>query len=197
MIQPNIYINQYDIFKEVLTLLELFLVVIILAVLSAVWAPTNVSPKLKLMSKGGARQLQSIMAMARSRAMFLNKPIQVVINCSHPEGFDSCFIDLLPAEQGESMFSGGDRGLDGQMVLEPNLAVARPNFPRTFEGSGATQKFKFAVFTPLGQVIFDPRPPELFLYHQDQKSAEKKGWKIQIIDDTGRISLDWSQILVP
>jgi prepilin-type N-terminal cleavage/methylation domain-containing protein len=179
------------------TMTELLIIIIILGILAAVSYPLFKAYRPGLTAKGGARQVETLMAKARVRAFNQKKPIRVVINCSHPGGFESCFMDLQSAAYNNHDVTGWLRQAGDHQVLDRNLMVAKLKSPSTHDGEVSVKDIYWAVFMPAGQVFSDPRPTSLLVYHQTQKNPDKFGWKISVNNDTGRVALVQGQFNVP
>ncbi|MDR1084340.1 MAG: prepilin-type N-terminal cleavage/methylation domain-containing protein [Deltaproteobacteria bacterium] len=169
------------------SLMELLTVTIIIGLLAAVTFPLLSSYRPNLTAKGGAQQLETMMHKARFRAANQKTPVRLVINCSHPGGFESCFLDLQTAVYTNNDVTGWNREPGDHQILNRELMVVRKNPASVHDGQISVKDIYWTIFMPVGHVYSDPRPLELFLYHTAQKNSSKRGWKISVNSENGRV----------
>ncbi|MDR2142435.1 MAG: prepilin-type N-terminal cleavage/methylation domain-containing protein [Deltaproteobacteria bacterium] len=179
------------------TLMEVLVVIVIIAIMAAVAYPLMRGYKPDLTVRGGVRQIDGVMRKARLRAANQNRPTRVVINCSRPGGFDSCFIDLQAAIFQDADITDWDRNPSDHLVLDKKLAVVKPVNNVAHDGKVSLKGIYWAIFMPAGQVFSDPRPLNLFIYHDSQKKELKKGWKIKVNNETGRVETTRDTLSAP
>jgi prepilin-type N-terminal cleavage/methylation domain-containing protein len=172
------------------TLLELIIVIVIIAILIGVSYPLmrGYQPSLKV--RGGARQLESLMAKARVLAANQRQPIRVVINCSMPGEVKSCFVDLESAVYAEAVVTGWQKISSEHAVFDTILKIVRVMPGAAYDGNATPSNIFWTIFMPNGQAYSNPRPFDLYIYQQDQKGSEVNGWRLTVNNITGRVYLN-------
>jgi prepilin-type N-terminal cleavage/methylation domain-containing protein len=171
------------------SLMELLTVIIIIGLLASVSYPLLRAYKPNLTARGGARQLETLLNQARLRAASLKKPVRAVINCTRPDGFKSCFLDLQTAVYTNENVTGWSREPKERRVLDSSLTVTKKSASAPHDGQVTVRDIYWVIFLPAGQVYSDPKPLELFVYHGSQKKPAKSGWKIAVASETGRAEM--------
>jgi prepilin-type N-terminal cleavage/methylation domain-containing protein len=176
-------------FKNVIgfTLIELLVVISIIAMLAIIGYPLARSEKPDLSVKNAVVTLEGLMDKGRLKAATLNRPTRVVVNCGRSGGFESCFADLQTAEIKNAEVTDWRRSPPDRRVLDKNVNVVKKSPSLGHDGKLSFKGIYWSIFTPGGLVYSDPKPLNLFVYHDSQPGKNKKGWNIKIDASTGRV----------
>ncbi|MDR1577392.1 MAG: prepilin-type N-terminal cleavage/methylation domain-containing protein [Deltaproteobacteria bacterium] len=179
------------------SLMELLTIIIIMGVLVAISYPLMSSRAPDLASKSGARELETLLKKARIRAANQNRPLRVVINCARQGGVDQCFLDLQSAVVKDAGVTDWARIPGDHQLLDHALSIVKNKTSDQHDGKLSIQDIYWIIFLPSGRVFSDPKPLELFLYHSSQKQELKKGWRLTVDKETGRVENSRAEFRTP
>jgi Tfp pilus assembly protein FimT len=169
-------------------MIEIIVVVAVLSILSAVSYPLlkGRQPEAKVTS--ASNRLESLLQKARIMAINQQRPVRVIVNCTRPSGFESCFIDLQTAVYVESAVTGWQKHPADHYVFDKIVRVSKTDPAAIYDGATTIPNIFWLIFMPASQVYSDPRKFELFLYHDGQTLAEKSGWRLSVDNVSGRVA---------
>jgi prepilin-type N-terminal cleavage/methylation domain-containing protein len=183
--------------KNGFSLMELITVILVIAILAVAAYPLLRGSQPDLQTQAAARQLESLTQKARFQAVNTQKPIRLVINCSRPEGFKSCYVDLQSATYTNTEVSGWRKDQKAHQVFEPGIQIVKSLTTATFDGEFTTPNIFWAIYMPSNQVFSDPRAFDLFMYHDSQSNADKKGWRLLVNHVSGQANLKRDTLTIP
>jgi Tfp pilus assembly protein PilE len=169
------------------TTFELMTVILVIAILAGVSYPLMRSYKPSLVARGGARLLGAALEKARARAARQNRPVRVVVNCDAANGLKSCFIDVQTAVFKDFEVTGWARNPGERRYLDRGLNVVKKPANGSHDGKKTFPGIFWSIFMPAGQVLSDPKPMSVFLYHGSQKGKAASGWRVTVDPDSGRV----------
>jgi prepilin-type N-terminal cleavage/methylation domain-containing protein len=171
------------------TLLELLVVIAIIGILTGVSYPLLKGQQPELKAKDGARQLESLLQRAKVLASSQFKPIRVVVDCSAASDVKGCVAELESAVYTEDEVTGWQKLSSDQREFDAILKAVKTTPTADFDGEETIPGIFWTIFMPNGKAFSNPRPFEVFLYHQDQKGPALDGWRVAVNNTTGRVSL--------
>lgn len=167
--------------------MELLTVMAIMVVLLSVAYPLFRSYKPDLTVRSGVQKLQGLLERARLKSATQNRPIRVVLNCTRPGGFESCFIDLQSAIFKDSEVKDWDRDYGARQVLNRNVFVLKVDPKAPHDGKQNFNNIFWAIFMPSGQVFSNPKPFGVYMYYDSVAAKKVKAWEIKVDPDNGRV----------
>ncbi|MDR1036122.1 MAG: prepilin-type N-terminal cleavage/methylation domain-containing protein [Deltaproteobacteria bacterium] len=167
------------------TLIELLVVVAIVGILSLIVYPavSRMVPNQKISSE--AKQVDAVMQKARLRAATAQKPIRVVLNCSS----QPCWVEIQAAVYTVASVTSWATEPGSRHVFSDGVTVRHWSATTVGDGSSrAPSGVSYAIFMPDSRVYSDPRPFDVFFYHQGSTEPQKPGWRLSVGTDSGRVN---------
>jgi type II secretory pathway pseudopilin PulG len=177
--------------------MELITVILVIAILSVVAYPLLRGHRPELETRAAARHLENLAQRAQQLAINNNKPTRMVINCSKPGGFESCYVDLQTAVYTEDVVTGWITNTDEREVFKPGVQILKSQATALFDGDHTIPNIFWAIFMPSSQVYSDPRGFDLFVMNSDQSGTSKKGWRLTINNISGLSALRQDTLTLP
>ncbi|MDR3155254.1 MAG: prepilin-type N-terminal cleavage/methylation domain-containing protein [Deltaproteobacteria bacterium] len=180
--------------RSAFTLFELLVVIAIVGILSLIAYPllSRILPDSRVSSE--VKQTDSYMQKARLKAATVQKPVRVVISCAE----DPCWIESQTAVYTGSAVTGWQADTGSRRRFAKGVSVADIAASPAHDGaSKAPAGVRYAIFMPDSRVYSDPRPFDLFFYPSAVTSAEKRGWRLTVGPDSGRVNTARADLTLP
>ncbi|MDR0549997.1 MAG: prepilin-type N-terminal cleavage/methylation domain-containing protein [Deltaproteobacteria bacterium] len=174
--------------KSGFSMLEVIVVIAIIAILAVAAYPLFRGAQPEMKTQSAAKTLESTFQKARIMAINQQRPIRVIVNCTRPAGIESCYLDLQSAVYEEAAVTGWRRHATEHEVFDKSVNIAKVDNTAIYDGQVTIPNIFWVIFMPASQVYSDPRKFEIFLYHDGQVQAEKKGWRLSVDNISGRVA---------
>jgi Tfp pilus assembly protein FimT len=179
------------------SLIKVMTVITVMGVLAAFSWPSVNGYQQTAAVKEAILGLEKTLAKARSLAGREAQPVRVVINCSRPQGYAGCFVDLERAIIEGSEITGWRGGAAERLVFDEKLTVVRNDLKPGSDGKIALKGIHWIVYKPQGATRSEPLLWDLFVFDETQESQIKGGWSLSVDQRSGLTASNREKLIFP
>jgi hypothetical protein len=148
-------------------------------------------------TRGDLKKLEGVFQQAKSRAMNLQKPIRVIVNCTGSG--TGCFTKVQTAIYNNGQAESWSSNAKDKIYLDEQVRIVKSINGDGHDGQVSYSDIYWAIFMPDGRIFSDPRNDDvgfdIFVYYQ-QTGNPKNGWRLTVGKETGRVMVHSNQTKV-